>query len=248
MTITFPRLLALAWQILRRDAAILVPLAGCFMFLPALAVLLVCDPVPPVPPAPRDQAMMEAWLQAVTIWARGNALAYVVADLLAIFGAAAAAVLLLDARRPALSVALRLAALRFWPFAVASLVAAVPVGLGLWLLILPGLYVQARLLAALPALAHRSVLGGLAALRLSLRLTRGHGLALTGAVVALFLAQWLALAPLLSADAALRAAARPNPLALTLVDAAIAAIGAAYRLNLLLVGVAFYRTVASRGT
>lgn len=247
MTLSFPRLLATVWQMVRRDRGVLLPLAGCLIFLPAFAVLLLCDPVPPLPPAPRDQAMMEAWLQAVGVWAQGNALPYVIADLLGIYGAGAVAVLLLDPRRLSVAAALRVAATRFWAFAVASLVAAVPVGLGLWLLILPGLYAQARLVAAIPALAHRPGLRGLPALALSLRLTRGQGLGITGALVALFLAQWLAAVPLMSADEWLRSGAGENPLVLSLVDAAIASVGAAHHLGVLLVGVVVYRLCARKG-
>lgn len=248
MTLTFPRLLATAWALFRRDRALIGALAGCLVFLPAFAVLLLCDPVPPLPPAPRDQAMIAAWMEAVGVWAQSNALPYVLADLLGIVGAAAIAVLLLDPRRPTVSAALRVAGARFLPFAGASLLAAIPVGLGLWLFILPGLYAQARLVVATPALARHPELGAIPALGLSLRLTRGEGIAITGAIVGLFLAQWLAIVPLMSADEWLRTAGNTNPLVLSLVDAAIALVGAAYHVAVLLVGVVVYRVRASRGT
>lgn len=248
MTLTFPRLLAAAWLLFRRDRALIGPLAGCLIFLPTFAVLLLCDPVPPLPPAPRDQAMLSAWMDAVGIWAQANALPYVMADLLAILGGAAIALLLLDPQRLSVGAALRAAGARFLPFALVSLLAAVPVGLGLWLLILPGLYAQARLVVATPVLARHGRAGPFAALGLSVRLTRGQGLAITGAIVALFLTQWLAVVPLMSADEWLRGAGRTNPFVLSVVDAAIAGLGAAYHVAVLLVGVVVYRVRASSGT
>ena len=78
-------------------------------------------------------------------------------------------------------------------------------------------------------------------------MTKGLDRAVTGALVALFLAQWLAVSPLLLADDALRTGAG-NPLALALVDALIAAVGATCALSTLLLGVVAYRVRASKGT
>lgn len=247
MTITFATLLAAAWRQFRRERALLWPLAAAFVFLPALAAMLMTDPVPPLPDAPRDPAAMNAWFEAVTIWAGPNLWWYLAADLAGVYGAAAIALLLLDARRLSVGEALSAAAWRLWPFVVVGVLTSVPVGLGLWLFVLPGLYVQARLIAAVPALAHGSDVGPFEAMRISLRVTRGLGLAITGALVTLFLLQWVVAVPLLSADEWLRAAGQDNPVVLSLVDALMAAAGAIYKTGALLVGVACYRLRASRG-
>lgn len=248
MTLTFAALLASAARSLRRNVEPLLTVAATFLFLPGFAALLLCDPLPALPPAPRDEAAMQGWIAAVTNWAQGNGFWYVGADLVAIFGTAVLALLLLDTRRPTVAEALRHAARRLWAFLLVSMIIAIPVGLGLWLFVLPGLYVQARLIAAIPVLARRPDLGAGQALRVSLAMTRGHGWAITGALVTLFLAQWIVVVPLMSGDEWLRGPGHDNPLLLALVDAAITAVGAFYAVAVLLVGTVFYRLRASSGT
>ena len=252
MTISFAGLLSVAWRLFRRDAALILPIAGALVFLPSFAALLLCEPLPPLPPSPRDEVVMQAWMQAVTIWAQGNGIWFLLAELIGLYGTATIALLLLDPDRLTVSQALGQAMVRLVAFALASMAVAVPVGLGLWLLVLPGLYVQARLIVAIPAMARHPVLRPLRSLRLSWKMTRGMDRALTGALVALFLAQWLAVAPLLSADETLRGVAGTagpgGASALVLVDALIAAIGAGYTVAVMLIGVVAYRVRASRGT
>lgn len=240
MTLTVSRALADAWRLFRGERDLIVRVAAPLIFLPAFAALLLTDPLPPLPDAPRDQAAIEAWLALAGEWARGNALPYVAADFIGIYGAATVALLLLGGR-PTVGEALARAARRLLPFLGVSLIAAVPVGAGMQLLVLPGLYAQARLASAVPAMAAQPGLGVIAALRDSWRRTRGHGLALTGAMVALFLLQYLVVVPLLSADAWLRAPGNENAAVLALVDALVTATGAAYHVAVLLVGVVAWR-------
>jgi len=134
------------------------------------------------------------------------------------------------------------------PFALASLLVAIPVGLGMWFFVLPGLWVQGRLSAALPLLARATRQNAAQAVRVSWRATRGAGFTLAGAVVSVFLLQWLAIVPLLSADDWLRQPGNDNPLVLSLVDGAIALLGGAYHVAVLMIGVAAYLRLARRGT
>lgn len=247
MTVSFVVLLTAAWRQFRREQALIWPIAGLFVFVPAFAAMLLSDPIPPMPPAPRDTAVMNAWLDAVTTWGQANLWWYVAADLFGVFGIAAIAILLLDPRGLSVGEAMAATARRLMPFVVVDMVTAIPVGLGLWLFVLPGLYAQARLIAAVPMLAARPDLGGLEALRSSLRVTRGAGMAITAALVSLFLLQWLSAVPLLSADEGLRAAGNDNPLLLSLVDALVTLAAAAYHVAALLIGLVFYRARASKG-
>jgi hypothetical protein len=247
MTIGFAGLLSITWRLFRRDAALVLPIAGTFVFLPAFAALLLCDPVPALPAAPRDEIVMQAWMNNVAIWGRGNGAWFLLAELVATYGLAAIALFLLEPDRLTIGQSLGQAIVRLVAFTIATLAIAVPVSLGLWVLVLPGLYLQSRLIVAVPAMARHPALRPLASLRLSWKMTKGLDRAVTGALVALFLAQWLAVSPLLLADDALRTGAT-NPLALALVDALIAGVGAAYALATLLLGVVTYRVRASKGT
>ncbi|WP_375273059.1 hypothetical protein [Sphingomonas sp.] len=248
MTLTFSRLLADAWLLFRREADLIGRLALPLVVLPAFAVQLLCDPLPPLPPAPRDQPMLEAWIAQVGVWGQTNAIWYLLADAVGVYGLAAIAILLLDPDRPVVGGALRTAARRFVPFALTSLLVAIPVGLGMWFFVLPGLWVQGRLSAATPLLARATRQNAAAAVRVSWRATRGAGFALAGAVVSVFLLQWLAIVPLLSADDWLRQPGNDNPLVLSLVDGAIALLGGAYHVAVLMIGVAAYLRLARRGT
>ena len=247
MTVTFATLLAAAWRMLRRSADTVTAIAGAFVFLPAFAALLLGDAIPTLPTT-RDEATMTAWIDAVTAWGQSDGIWFLAADLIGIYGVAAIALLLLAPDRPTTQGALRMAATRLWPFLVASLIVALPVGLGLWLFVLPGLYVQARLVATVPVLARRHDMGAWAAIRVSMAMTRGHAWAITGALVTLFLLQWVVVVPLMSADEWLRTPAHANPLLLALVDAGVAAMGAGYAVATLLVGAVFYRWRVNNGT
>lgn len=248
MRLTFARLLAEAWATLRRDADLVLRVAAPLLFLPTYAVLLLCDPLPPLPPAPRDQALIAAWIDAVGVWGQSNAIWYILGDGVGVIGTAALALLLVGPGRPILGDALRDAARRFLPFLLLTLLVAIPVGLGMWLFVLPGLWVQGRLVTALPLLAHDRSASVPEALRRAWRQTRGHSYALMTAILTAFLVQWLTVLPLLSADDWLRVPGRGNPAVLALVDGGIAAVGAAYHLAVLLIGVAAYRRLASSGT
>lgn len=248
MTMSFAGLLSVTWRLFRRDRAIIVAIAGALVFLPAFAALLLCDPVPPLPAPPRDEVVMQAWIAAVTLWGQGNGVWFLLADLIGICGVAAIALLLMDPDRLTVGQALGQALVRLVAFALVSVVIAVPVGIGLWLLVLPGLYVQARLIVAIPAMARHPALRPLAAIRLSWKMTKTHDRAIAGALIALFVAQWLAVSPLLLADEALRAPGEGNALLLAMVDAVIAALGAAYAVGAMLLGVVAYRVRASSGT
>lgn len=243
---SFALVLAAAWRLFRRDRELVLRIAGALVFLPAFAAQLLCDPIPPLPAAPRDPVAMQAWMDAVVAWGQGNALFYLAADVVGIYGLAALAILLAAPSRPTVGEALREAGRRLVPFALLSLVVAVPVGLGLWLFVLPGLYAQARFAAATPALAAAPGEGIGGAITTSLRRTRGRGLALTAAIVTLFLAQWLLAVPLLSADEWVRQPSNLNPPVLSLIDAGLAAAATAFHLGALLIGVVAYRS--SRGT
>lgn len=248
MTLTFSRLLADAWSLFRRQADLILRLALPLVVLPAFAVQLLCDPLPPLPPPPRDQPMLEAWIAQVGVWGQTNAIWYLLADAVSVFGLAAIAVLLLDPDRPVVAGALRTAGTRLVAFILASLLIAVPVGMGMWLFVLPGLWVQGRLSAAIPLLARAPGQRVLPAIRASWRATRGAGFALAGAVVSVFLLQWLAVVPLLSADEWLRVSGNDNPLVLSLVDGAIALLGGAYHLAVLMIGIAAYLRLVRRGS
>jgi hypothetical protein len=225
-----------------RERALIVALAAPFLFLPTLAVQLLTPP-PPGLPAERTQETLARWFDALSVWGEANAGWYLLADAVAVLGAAALTILLADPARPTVGEALARAG-QLWPrFLLASVLAAIPVGLGMWL-ILPGLFLQARFVAATTALAVEPV-SAAGALGRSWRLTRSAAGSMFGVVALLFAVQWMALLPLVPLDTWLRSPAHLNPVVLALVEAAMAAIGALYEAALVMLGVVAYRRLAS---
>lgn len=179
----------------------------------------------------------------MAIWGQANVGWYLLADALAVFGTAALTVLLIDPRRPTVGQALARAT-QLWPrFILASVLVAIPVNLGMWL-ILPGLYFQARFLLAAPVLAlePRSAIG---ALGRSWRLTGRASWAVFASLVAVFALWWMVLIPLAPLDGWLRSPGHLNPVLLALVDGALSAVTALYQAAALVLGVVAYRRLAS---
>jgi hypothetical protein len=248
MNPNFARLLADAWGVFRRNADLIVRVAGMSVFLPALAVQLLCDPLPPLPAEPNNEAAMESWITAVSAWGQGNALWYVGADLVGMVGLATIALLLLARERPTVGESLQMALRRIGRFVLLTVLIAIPVGLGLWIFVLPGLYFQARFVAALPIVAAEPQQSAVRAMALSWRLTARATWGILGAVVTLFLAQWVVVSPLFPLDSWLRQPEHDNPFAIALLAMLLTAAGTIYNIALLMLGTAIYRRFANIGT
>ncbi len=228
MKIETMRVLRDAWALFRRDADLLLRIAGPFLFLPAFALALLV-PGPPAATAESGagDAQTLAWIQSVSDWAGTYGGWYVAAYLIGYLGTATILALYLETPRPDAGQALRRAARIFPRFALATVVGSLPAGAGLLLWVLPGLYVLGRLLPVGPILLAEAPIGAWAAIRRSLALTRGSGLALTGLSAFAYLSGWLIGTPFLEADRILREGGQGSPALIALVDAgaAIAAMG-----------------------
>lgn len=222
-------LIRAAWALFRRDARVLLAASAPFLFFPAFAVHLLADP-PPMPFAATPE-----WFDRAAAWGEENLWWYLLASLAGTYGIGVLALLLADPDRPTVRAALG-RALRLLPrFVLAAVLVAIPAAAGLYLFVLPGLYVQARL-APVPLLVAQAQVSAIRAVGLSWRLTAPLAWPLLGAVILIFLAQWLAAMLLLPAEAWLRQPSHANPFVLALVSAAITAMLAAYRVALLLLG------------
>jgi hypothetical protein len=246
MTITLGRLLGDAFAIARREVDVVLRVAGVLLFLPAFALQLLV-PGPPGLPAVRDEAAIEAWLQTVGVWAQDNALWYLLVDAIGLLGIATILLLLVDPARPDVRGAMA-RGIRLLPrWALASVLASIPVGLGLWLFVLPGLYMQARLIAAGPVLFAEQPVSASGALAQSWRITAKGSFALFMTTLTLLLASWVVTSPLYTLDAWLRAPEHANPFVTALVAALIAAAQAGYEVALALVAVVAWKRLSKQG-
>ena len=253
MTIGFTTALADALAAWRRDAAVLLPLAGLTMFLPHYAVLLLV-PQLALPKgtadAPADQAAlteaMQAWLSQHGGW-------YVAMSLVGLFGALAV-MALYHAGRPTVAGALGRAATLLPRYLLALIllgIAGVPVltlGLVSPLLVAVAIpfvfYLLGRTMLAGPAIVGEAPLGAVAAIARSWRLTHGNGWMLGATYAApLFAANLIA-----GALASLGQLGGGNPVITAIVDGLAAFVAMVATLMLALVEVTLYRRLANRGT
>lgn len=244
MRIDFAGVLADAWSLFRRDADLLLRIAGPFLFLPAFALTLF---VPPMPGPDRTiadpEAQAQAWADTVTNWVGGYGAGFCAAYLLVYFGLAVIMALYCDPAHLDLRGAMR-RAVRIYPrFLLAAILVSLPAGLGLWLII-PGLYILGRTMLTAPILLAEPDAGAWRAIGRSLSMTRGSGLTLMGLAALVYLIGLLGGQPFMLLDTWMRTTGAANPVAVAIVDAAASAVAMVTQLALALVAVCAYRRLA----
>ncbi len=244
MKINLPGVFTDAWSMFARHREVLLTVAGMFIFLPTLALLLLVPVAPPWPESGASEPEIQAGANALATWLVDNGSMFIVAGVLSLYGSLTISAFLLDTDSVDLRAAL-VRALNLLPrFVLAALLILIPASLGLFVLILPGLYILGRTMLIGPLLIADRPIAATAAIMRSIALTKGNGLtlaALTG--LGLIAGQFLP-GPFQQLDVALRAARAANPIVITLVDSAAAALAASAALATILVRIAVYRQLA----
>ena len=245
MTIDLRGVLGDAWSMWRRDRDLLVRVAGLFLFLPQYVLLLVL-PAPQLPVATGgDQPTMQAVVDVMLDFYATHGLVFAAAELTTLFGALTIFTLYLHPERPDLRGAL-IGALRLLPrYLLNSILVLISILVGLWLFILPGLYVNGRLMLVGPALVAEQPLGAVAAIQRGVKITRGNGLVLAGLGCLMVFAGWVLPEPFLALGQALEGAPIANPVSAALLDAGAAVAIAVTALGAILVRIALYKRLAS---
>ena len=239
MIITFAGLIGDAWARWRRDRAILLPLAGTFVFLPLFAWLLLLEP-----PEVADNLSQDDRVRLVIDWLSAN-LHWLAARVgIELFGGLAVLTLYLGRGHRDVAGVLRAALATFPMFAAAVLASWGLITLGILAFILPGLYIYGRVALTGAVLVAEPGVGLAGAIVRSIALTRGHGWQVFG-YLALTLMLGLLLAEVIgSVELGIKAAGAVNPLALAILNALSAAAVSAATLARLLVEVALYRRLS----
>ena len=235
--------LADAWRLFRADWDALTAIVGAFVFVPALAIELLLQPV--VTRAtngidPQDgERFLSAWLTAMT----ANLPWILAAQMIAQFGSLTIMFFYLDRERSDVGGAMR-HALVWLPWYVLAMIAVSFAALpGILLLVIGYFYVLARLAMVGPVMAAERQSGPFVAIARGLKLTRGHGFAMTSAVLLVMLGGYFAQSPFNALDQWMNINA-PNPIALAIVDIFGAGFTALAALALTLVQVAAYRRLS----
>ena len=243
-----------AWTAWRRDWSVLTAVAGMFVFLPQLALLLLM-PNPPdaamVTSADPSDPTFQAWSTAFQAWLTSYGWWYIVVVVVALYGQFALASIYLT-RGATVGQAL-LAALRLLPrLILAWAIWMLPLGLVMFALLrLPFLImpllalVLSRMLLVAPAILAVRPIGAVGAIGRSFTLTRGHMLLLAGVVLSVVLAQYLLAMPFVMIDQWMAQNA-PNPIARVMVDTITAGVAGLASIAMALVQVAAWRRLSSR--
>ena len=151
--------------------------------------------------------------------------------------------LYLGAERPAVGEAIRRAGRLYPRFLLAMVTVSIPTGAGMYLLLIPGLYLMARLMLAGPAVMAEKI-GVWAAIGRSWRVTRHAQFALLGVVAVIYLAAMLLGQPFMLLGQWLSGAGGENPAALAITGAIAAGVAACAQLASVLVAIVVYRRLA----
>jgi hypothetical protein len=244
--LTLAALLSDAWAMFRRDADLLLRIAGLFFFVPTYALLLLTAPLPMPDEAILDtQARAQAWMTALDGWVGDYGLGSVGAYAITYLGLAVVFCLFLDAERPTLGVAIQRAARRFPRFILAMVVVSVPAGAGMYVLLLPGLWLMSRFMLAGPVLFAEPQQGAMQAIGTSWRMTRRGQLGLLGAIVTIYLAAILAGQPFMLLSHYLGGEGGGNPLGVAIVEACAAGVAMLTQLAGGLVAIVAYRRLSA---
>ncbi|WP_309701087.1 MULTISPECIES: hypothetical protein [unclassified Sphingomonas] len=235
-----------AWGLFRRNADLSLRLAAPFLFLPTLALGLLV-PAPPLPEedAADGAARAMAWVDSVGNWAGQYGGWYFATYAIGLIGTAALLALHLGGGRLTVGQALNVS-LRIAPrFLLAMILVALPVGAGMLLYILPGLYVAGRLLLVGPILLAERRMPALAALARSFALTRGVGLPMAALASCTYLGGMILGQPFILLIDTVQGSGG-NPVAIALLQTGAAAVALASGVAQALIALAAYRRLVSR--
>lgn len=241
------RILHDAWRLAKAESALLIPVAGLFVFLPQLAQWLLLPPLPTRPvPANPDQAnslnAMIDWFNLVYApWAQANGVWIMLVALVSLFGAGAMLALFVGRDRPDVGAALARSGVLLPRLLLLALLIQVPTMLGLYFLILPGVYLLGRLMLGYPAIFATQRLSAVGAVSLSWRLTRGHSLQTAVLAGLPYLGTVMLMMPFQALADLMTSAHAVNPVAMAILGMIEALIGTIQTIGLVLIQVAIWR-------
>lgn len=169
-----------AKRMLGGQREILLALTGFFIFLPNLMLATLR-------PFQADGTTIAEFFASWQLWMDRNAIWVVLSLIMAAIGRMATLILLTADERPTVGQSLRLSAMIVPIDVAAQLLSLIPIALGGLLLVVPALYVAARLVLVDVAIVAMRLRNPVAPLVTSWQVTRGNGWRLALVLVVLFL-------------------------------------------------------------
>lgn len=177
-----------AWQdvmtMFRANWVVLVTLVGAFVFFPAF-LMFVLAPLPDV------SANGQPTVDLIIAYYQSNAIALLLTNACATFGQAAVYMLLLDRERPTVGQALSLTGALFPAYFIAQILTSLATGAGIFLLIVPGIYLIGRLVTVAPMMVDTRSRHPLQAIISGWNATRGRGWRIAGLVLLIGVVGWV---------------------------------------------------------
>lgn len=243
-----------AWKLWRADWRLLTAVAGPFLFLPMIVAQMLLAGMPDQPDA-TGEAAMAAWQRALTTWFVQSGWGLIPTQLIAVFGQLAIVSLYLSGRRPTVGSALRVALARYPWLIAAGFLIGFPMMMVLALggavpllapfVVVVAIVVAARLFVLIPVLFAERPIGPMGAIVRTFTLTRGSAFMLSAVVLTILIFGEAVGLPFALVGGWLAKNA-PNPVAQAIIDAVLAAIGAASAVASGLAQVVAYRRLSSR--
>jgi hypothetical protein len=221
---------------LRAHSALILPIAGVFLFLPGLIGGYLLS-IPETEPSRTVQALMD-YFDLNWPW-------LLLTNLIGMMGGLAILLLVLARQSTSVGGAIAAAAALLPFYFLASMIAGIPVVLGFMLFVVPGLYLASRLLLLGPAMVAEGRRNPVDVLSRSWVLTRGNGWAVAGFVL-LFFVGGLALAGVISMVAGIVFRLLAGPEIGALLGLVVSTAGtSAVQLFFLLILAALYRRLSA---
>lgn len=231
-----------AWQdfvaMLRTNAAMLLILAGVFIFFPTFVLSIYL----PVPEPESDSGL--AGLNTFLDYFRANSGWFVLVNAIGNFAQTAILLLLLDRARPTVGESLGVAAGLFPAFFIAQIVTNMAIGAGMMLLLVPGIYLLGRFAVVGPLLVDRRIGNPFKAIAEGWRATAGLGWRIAGLVLLVVVVGWIALSAAASAMTIIASLVAPEAVRPIIAALTNALSSAALGLVSVILTAAIYRQLA----
>lgn len=173
-----------AARLFRAHVEILLIITGVFMLLPLMAQMIYLPP-------PALTSLDPAGLQAFFSYYEDNIIPVLLVRLAMIAGTGCLFALMLARDAPTVGEAIRRAALLLPPLVLAEILTQILIVFGLIALILPGLYIIARVALVTPVIVIEKVRNPISALRRSFALTQGLGWQIFGLIAIIMIVAWI---------------------------------------------------------
>jgi hypothetical protein len=223
MTFSYDRVWADVVTMVRANVALLLTLAGVFMFLPSFALWLFAPM--PEPPAAGSGDGGEVFALIMSYY-RANWPAMLAVSVVSTFGQAAILALLLDNDRPTVSEALGKAGRLLPMYFLLGIATSLALGVGFALLFVPGIYLLGRLIVAGPVMIGENIGNPVEAITRGWAYSKGHGWRIAGLVMLIGIVGWIGFSAVTSVVGVVAGLVLP-PGASAMVKAAADALGGA---------------------